>query len=692
MNIRRPFYNKVIPHLGVLLTSYCNLNCRDCADFIPRRPQRNMDKADFYKYMGKILKVVNHVGEILLIGGEVFLYKDLSEILEWCINHDQIHQVALTTNGTIIPDDEIMQKLCADKVLLRISGYPETVAPMRKELVDKATKLNIRIHDLENMTWSDTGSRECRHRTREELEEVFNSCTMADCIGLMPEGYITFCSRQGTALETDFYPTPLKNEYINLNECSDEELYKKIVDFYELTYISTCDYCDGIRFGIRNAVAPTAVQNMPKRALLGFISAMDRGENETDAEYTIRTIKLIKENLEFLVGFKNLPMALDVVKNINVEDPSYILKLRGLMRALADEVVETFDLEVSFRSEEFREIVKEKDIYSNRNKIKIALLNFDELPDGDADIYLKQSDLESEAFSGWGIDEYTYGRLYIECSQETKRKVKGVISGLSYVQYGIIPDKFSDEIVNLAIGGLDIRYSLEFARRLLEDHDEVKWIAIPISYYQGFYDLDSSQRTFHKLIKEKIVYPCLGIKRSFDIQSPFKRVIDLGKIRMEIENRIKSVIDGKGYFNEIHPYNMYGGLTYDFRQLNEKERYAAAMKTVNGNQSVFEPQNAIEINILMREFVEDMNEKKINVLFFTPPATKYVYEQADPKIKELFYESVLNKIDEYENCKYIDLYDSDKFGENDYVDFEHLNRIGAEKMSEIINSIVISGY
>ena len=32
-------------------------------------------------------------------------------------------------------------------------------------------------------------------------------------------------------------------------------------------YNSTCNYCDGIRLGIRNSIIPTAVQNMPKEDL-----------------------------------------------------------------------------------------------------------------------------------------------------------------------------------------------------------------------------------------------------------------------------------------------------------------------------------------------------------------------------------------------------------------------------------------
>ncbi len=70
----------ILEHLGILVTTYCNLNCRDCADLIPKRIHRHYEldkiKSDLYI----VLANVDYIKEILVIGGETLVYLSLIHI------------------------------------------------------------------------------------------------------------------------------------------------------------------------------------------------------------------------------------------------------------------------------------------------------------------------------------------------------------------------------------------------------------------------------------------------------------------------------------------------------------------------------------------------------------------------------------------------------------------------------------
>ena len=74
----------VIPHLGILVTTYCNLNCRNCADLIPKRCSVHYPLQDVIEDLTRILENVSAIEEVLVIGGETLLYPWLEEVIDFC--------------------------------------------------------------------------------------------------------------------------------------------------------------------------------------------------------------------------------------------------------------------------------------------------------------------------------------------------------------------------------------------------------------------------------------------------------------------------------------------------------------------------------------------------------------------------------------------------------------------------------
>ena len=261
-----------LPHLGFLLTTACNLNCRNCADLIPYRPIIKYDKENVIGDLDKILRVVNKLDQVLLIGGETLLHQDLKYLMKYCLNQSQIGRVIITTNGTIMPDEELFELLQNQRALLRLSGYPENVTPDRHKIVAEVKRRNIHCENMEGMQWRSMGDNRKRNHSLQELQEVWRKCGMRSCVCCTPEGRLFFCSRQLAAYYTPDYPSPFAYETVDVRNLSEHDLFHALWHMYRLDYISTCDYCDGLNAA--SPVVPTARQILPKEEYVKLLDIM----------------------------------------------------------------------------------------------------------------------------------------------------------------------------------------------------------------------------------------------------------------------------------------------------------------------------------------------------------------------------------------------------------------------------------
>ena len=316
--------------MGVLLTTGCNLNCRHCADLIPYRQIYHYNKEDVINDLERILLSVRKIKEVLLIGGEVTLYKDLAEITKWCILQSKIEKIIITTNGTIMPSKEIWEILQNPKVTLRISGYGKNVARDRQLIVDEAGRRGIKCENLDGMIWRDIGSNRKRNRSHNELKDMFQSCTMRYCVGLTHDGNIFFCSRQVAAYYTSDYPIPLESEYLNVRNYTPHELKRKWKEFYGQKHISTCDYCDGITSD--SEIVGTALQIVPKKKFIELLKIVISYNHKA-----IIDIKKLGEILgsvrDSLVDVKEFSELEDKIK-MNISDINYAEYYKYLIELL----------------------------------------------------------------------------------------------------------------------------------------------------------------------------------------------------------------------------------------------------------------------------------------------------------------------------------------------------------------------
>lgn len=132
--------------VSLVLTNGCNLRCRhcvaSCGDF--KRQDLSFEK------IKRVTQWCNKkkIKEITLTGGEIFIRKDIKEILQY-IRENYKGKISVITNGTLI-SDTILDTLvrCVDQIDISMDGYDdESVSKIRGNGVfDKVVDVIKRLH------------------------------------------------------------------------------------------------------------------------------------------------------------------------------------------------------------------------------------------------------------------------------------------------------------------------------------------------------------------------------------------------------------------------------------------------------------------------------------------------------------------------------------------------------------------
>ncbi len=229
----------VIPYFPVYITTRCTLNCEKCNNLMPylKSSSKDFDADVIIKSLSTVLSCVHEMTFCELVGGEPFLYNDLAEILDFVGNQKKIRQIVIVTNGTIVPDDDIMERLKKYNVLVRISDYG--LFEKMSRLVVALEKRDINVRVLQDMKWNDPGDIESRGRTSEELYLQYNKCVFSLRCKYLAGDKLFTCARIASMylLGRDIYDE-------DVMAIDDTLTADKIRKFYLHDSGRGCDHCD----------------------------------------------------------------------------------------------------------------------------------------------------------------------------------------------------------------------------------------------------------------------------------------------------------------------------------------------------------------------------------------------------------------------------------------------------------------
>lgn len=247
-----------IDDVALNVTTYCTLRCKHCSNILPYYKNRRHLPEDIVKRsLDALFSNIDYCGTLSIAGGEALTYPYLIEIIYHTEKYrDKIGTFALITNGTLVPNNAVMDALRKNNITLYISKYPikESKAD---EVYERTNAAGVNCISLTYDSWFDV----CRiippDANQEDVQNRFKNCKSR--VQSIFDGKLWYCPFMAHAHHMSIIK-PDENNYVDL--LSDEpSLREKIRQYIEqINYIPGCIRCSGY-YGIYGKWIPAAEQS-----------------------------------------------------------------------------------------------------------------------------------------------------------------------------------------------------------------------------------------------------------------------------------------------------------------------------------------------------------------------------------------------------------------------------------------------
>lgn len=174
-------------NISFLPSTACNLECKYCLNFNPYAKQFYVRPwEDLVRDVDLFFSCVDHIMLFHVSGGEPMLYKHTADLIEYIDRNygDRIDTLRTVTNGTIVPNDDILEKLSKCNVEITVDDYREAVPRFRErfdELICKLEEYNIRYYINKVDSWIDLAPERTDYSewSEEQLENHRNRCNQS---------------------------------------------------------------------------------------------------------------------------------------------------------------------------------------------------------------------------------------------------------------------------------------------------------------------------------------------------------------------------------------------------------------------------------------------------------------------------------------------------------------------------------
>ena len=239
-----------IDRIEIILTSACTLRCEKCIAFIPYfKSSKIAELNQLIKDADLLFSRVDYVRKLKLLGGDGFLYPHIIEYIEYLSNNyrDRIGEIRIGTNGTIIPNKNLLNICRSENIIVDVSDYRNAVPEKSKidELI-RLFEISRVKYDIKRTgeQWLDIVFPNSNFTIKEEdVEEHFHKCAMF-CRNFM-DGKLYFCCSNCAAVYAGMFPSN-ENDYCDFKcSVSKKEILEFELGYSELGHTTLCNVCQG---------------------------------------------------------------------------------------------------------------------------------------------------------------------------------------------------------------------------------------------------------------------------------------------------------------------------------------------------------------------------------------------------------------------------------------------------------------
>ena len=268
-------------------------------------------------------------------------------------------------------------------------------------------------------------------------------------------------------------------------------------------------------------------------------------------------------------------------------------------------------------------------------------------------------------------NDYQLKKEYLDKNAE---EINTLILGSSHTFYGVNPEYFSKKTFNAAYVSQSLDLDFEILNAYNSKLKKLKTVIIPVSYFSLFETLETDIEKWR--IKNYVLY--YGLENNYNFTDNFETLNN--DVKLNLKKAVKYYFLNKSFITSSKL-----GWGTNFNSKNKKEfkgKYTSEKHTAKNYDLYDDNLNSLQKTILLCQ------KKKINILFITTPTHSSYFKNLNKIQLEKTSKTISVLVKNNSNCKYLNLLNSEKFTNEDFYDADHLNEIGAKKLSLLLDYLV----
>ena len=276
-------------------------------------------------------------------------------------------------------------------------------------------------------------------------------------------------------------------------------------------------------------------------------------------------------------------------------------------------------------------------------------------------------------------NSYNRKRAYLEDQLDS---INVLVLGSSQSLHDINPEYFSCQGFNLSDVLQSLFYDTNLTLKYIDRMKKLKCVIVSISYFSFWSQMHDGIEGWRDYFYAHF----------WGVRYPELKWYDAKTISLIMLYTPQSTLEYAEHFFKIdlsNKLNRNGWLKIDTIPNNPN------INEISGKERVeFHDKNRLafrfnEIYSELEYFVQECKKRQIDVVFITTPVLPTYYKYTNPEINKKNSDAIQKLCKEY-NCQYYDYFRDDRFTNRDFYNNDHMNFIGAEKFSKILNDDIIS--
>ena len=274
-------------------------------------------------------------------------------------------------------------------------------------------------------------------------------------------------------------------------------------------------------------------------------------------------------------------------------------------------------------------------------------------------------------------NDYSYKKKYLDKNSD---HVEALFLGNSHIYYGINPEYSKLKSFNAAHISQSLKYDVAIYEKYKSNFKKLKFIIVSMDYLTLNFCLETSLENWR--VKNYAIY--------YDIAAPslFDNFEMLNGRTFNNVLRLKYYMSGPSAVT----CNKWG-FGDNYNSIQAKDLIATGKEAAKRHKDLIKDKVGFNENIqFFLYLVNESKKNNFNLLFLTPPAFSSYIENVDKKILNTTTDLIKITTSQNNNIRFYNLLSDTSFTSKDFFDGDHLNEIGAKKLTLKVNDFIESDF